>query len=1004
MKTGLYDLLLTEELDAVVVAMDAVPQVDVLRQEVAADYLAAHVWGAARKALDALKGKDKLQQQLALANRLIEILAEAGSEIEPTDRAVDKVLRSLMTQREKAAGSGHMTRPGIPLRHSDLIVNGPQDLRVGLEIAKELPSADQVDMLMSFIKFSGFVELKPALAEYLGRGRQLRVLTTSYMDATDARALDELQEMGADIRVSFDKRRTRLHAKAWLFHRATGFSTGLVGSSNLSYPALRDGCEWNVRLSQRDNGPLLSKFEKTFEQYWNDPVFEPYERARFVQSQEKTPLAADQALVSVTRIRPFPHQQAVLDALEAERQAGHMRNLVIAATGTGKTVISALDYARQDRRPSLLFVAHRDRILEQARATFRVVLQDAGFGEKHTGRGRPDEGRHVFASVQSLHAKRLKEIAPDAFDMIIVDEFHHAAANTYQVLLEHFRPKILLGLTATPERTDGQSVLHWFDDRVAAESRLWDALDQNLLVPFQYFGIHDGTDLSQIDFRGGRYDVSSLEQVYTADEYRATQILRAVADKVHAPSAMKALGFCVTIKHAEYMVELFEKAGLPSAVVTGATPPGVRERRIKELKSGKLVCLFTVDVFNEGVDIPCVDTVLFLRPTESSTIFLQQLGRGLRLDPSKACLTVLDFVGNANQNFRFDQRFRALTGVASRKELRRQVEEGFPTLPSGCAIQLEEQVQEIVLRNLKRTLGWNALKDELRRHHDLHGFLRDTGRTLEELYFPGKSFALLRWKAGHSQFKPPSTGRWKALAGMVHVNDDALLAAWEELLESKARLDWSEAHHRMLFAALDLNRPVAEAGELMQQVFADEELYRELLALVRALRDRNRRATLPLEGLPLRVHGHYSRFEVMAALDLVDGGRLKRLREGVLKVDEHGCDLMFVTLDKDSKDFTPSTLYNDYAMSSRRFHWESQSGLRESAPTARRYMSPPEGWRHLLFVRQAKKDERGVTGAFLFLGPVRYVEHEGERPMAIVWELEEEMPPEWFGGVKVAAG
>ncbi|MCK5806602.1 MAG: DEAD/DEAH box helicase family protein, partial [Lentisphaeria bacterium] len=317
------------------------------------------------------------------------------------------------------------------------------------------------------------------------------------------------------------------------------------------------------------NAPLLTKFQTTFEQYWNDPGFEPYERERFLQTSKRRRDPGRDALAHVVRLRPLPHQRAVLDALEIERSKGHTRNLVVAATGTGKTVIAALDYALQPGRPRLLFVAHRDHILDQSLATFRVALRDGGFGEKLTGREKPIVGTHVFASVQSLHERRLKELAPDAFEVVIVDEFHHAAAPTYKALLEHLQPKLLLGLTATPERADGQSVLGWFDGRIAAESRLWDALDQELLSPFQYFVLHDGTDLSQVDFRRGRYDVSSLEQLYTADEHRAKQVLRALVDKVRNPRHMRALGFCVSVAHAEFMAAYFCKHDLRAEVVHG---------------------------------------------------------------------------------------------------------------------------------------------------------------------------------------------------------------------------------------------------------------------------------------------------------------------------------------------------------------------------------------------------------------------------------------------------
>ncbi|MCA9513316.1 MAG: DEAD/DEAH box helicase family protein, partial [Myxococcales bacterium] len=746
LEPGLYEQLVTRELADLLAARDAdlASVRDALGTESAPELLARHVADAARRVLDGITGKDATERQVALVNEVLTALSSSSpADVSRSDDVMPELLLAIASRRE-GLGARSLPRPGIPLRHSELIVNGPRDRRVGLEIARELASADGVDLLMSFIKWSGYVELRDALAPIAARGR-LRVLTTTYLGASDAEAVEALRELGAEIRVSYDERRTRLHAKAWLFHRASGFGTAIIGSSNLSHAALRDGCEWNVRLSRRDNPGLLAKFQTTFDQYWGDPAFEPFEPARFRAAGARRRDPARDALAHVVRLSALPHQVAVLEALEAERAAGHWRNLVVASTGTGKTVVAALDYARQPGRPRLLFVAHRDRILDQSLATFRVALNDGHFGEKLTGRDKPILGTHVFASIQSLHAGRLRELAPEAFEIVVVDEFHHAAAPTYEALLGHLRPRLLLGLTATPERADGRSVLGWFDDRVAAESRLWDALDQGLLAPFQYFVLHDGTDLSRVDFRAGRYDVATLTTLYTADTVRARAVLRAVVERVRDPREMRALAFCVSVAHARFMAAYFVEHGLAAAVVVGDTAPAERDAHIAALERGELQCLFTVDVLNEGVDIPRVDTVLFLRPTESATVFIQQLGRGLRLHDDKACLTVLDFVGNARSEFRFDLRFRALLGRGTRKELSDAVGQGFPHLPSGCSIQLDPLAQRAILANLRQRLGgWRALADDLEPGMGLAAFLRRADVALEEVYEPRRTFGALR--------------------------------------------------------------------------------------------------------------------------------------------------------------------------------------------------------------------------------------------------------------------
>jgi superfamily II DNA or RNA helicase len=1014
--SGLYDELVTLALQRKLNRPELQVQRAPLSPDTASEALARHIFRFTAAVLSSVKGKDpeKVAKQIELTNKLLDWLAGIDGTVEPEDRVTAERLLQVLRYDEVRLGAGELPRPSIPLRHSDLIVNGPKDLRVGREIQREIVSADRVDVLVSFVKWTGFVEIRDALRAFSDRhgGRPpLRVLTTTYMGATDHEALDALRELGAEVRVSYDARRTRLHAKAWLFHRETGFSTGIIGSSNLSHAALRDGCEWNVRLSNIDNAVILRKFEATFAQYWQEGAFEAYDRDRFIQVLAARRNPERDALAAAVRLHPYPHQTAVLEALAAERSAGHHQNLVVAATGTGKTVIAALDYKalckRMDGRPSLLFVAHRREILEKSRATYRAALGDGGFGELLTGSDKPLVGRHVFASIQSLHGRRLDALQPDAYDVVVVDEFHHSEADTYTALLERLKPRVLLGLTATPERTDGQSILHWFDHRVAAESRLWDALDQGLLVPFQYFGVDDQTDLSHLDFRAGRYSVSALERVYTADEHRAEQVLRALADRVRDPTAMRALGFCVSVKHAEFMAAFFNKKGLPALAVTGDTKGRERQAAVRRLAAGELCALFTVDVFNEGVDIPAVDTVLFLRPTESATLYLQQLGRGLRLHDSKSCLTVLDFIGRANRRFRFDRRFRAMLGGGTRAEVRDAVEKGFPRLPSGCSIQLEEEAQRSVLENIKRTLSnWSSLAEDLVEDWPLGVFLDRSDVHLRELYLNRKCYSRLREKRGYVD-GVPDNGITRALPRLLHVDDLDRLTHWRLWLseDQPPEPNPSDPFQLMLFAALgQAQRPLDELGDFFTELWSDRVVLQEVRQLLEVLDDRRRKTTHALCGLPFRVHATYSRDEVSAGLVEARKGKLLRTQGGVYRCEPHRCDVLYVTLEKDEKDFTPTTLYNDYPLSQRRFHWESQGTTRFESDTGRRYRQPSVDWRILLFVRQAKKDERKLTMPYLFLGPVRCVSAKGERPIQIVWELEREMPPGWFNEVKIAAG
>ncbi len=1024
---GLYEALVTRDRAAALAALsELVPRTAALTPENAPHLLARHVYELLLRALRSVPGKreERLGGQLELVRRVVELLAEVvpdggadpGDEVPPPGELLLELRERLETLRVGEVEA--IPRPTLPLRQSDLIVNGPRDLRLGAELRKELASADRVDVLVSFLKHSGVRLIERELAEFCRRRPGgLRVLTTTYLGATEIEALDKLTDLGASVRISYESRRTRLHAKAWLFHRRSGFSTGLVGSSNLSHSALLDGLEWNVRLAAVDNEVVLAKLRATFDQYWGEPQFEPYERERFLEETRQRRDPARDALAAALQLRPYPHQQAVLAALEHERAHGHHRNLVVAATGTGKTVVAALDYARLRQRAgesTLLFVAHRAEILRQSLAVFRAAVRDGHFGELHVGRERARGGPHVFASIQSLHANALAGLDPEAYDVVIVDEFHHAEADTYRALLEHVRPKILLGLTATPERADGRSVLGWFDGRVAAELRLWDALDLGLLVPFHYFGVADGTDLGRIGWRAGRYDVDALGRLYERDSARADLVLRAVRDKVRDVHAMRALGFCVSVAHARFMARHFTERGVPSLAVTSATRSDERAAALGALRRGEVNALFSVDLFNEGLDVPDVDTVLFLRPTESATVFLQQLGRGLRLADGKSCLTVLDFIGKADRRFRFDRRFRALLrGEPTRAAVRRAIEDGFPHLPPGCELQLDRESQAAVLQNVRDALrtGFDGLAEDLQQVGDvpLSAFLAQAEAELEEIYpSPKHGYTVLKHRAGLRDGPAPDSPLSRALARLLHLDDDRRLTTYAEWLRRRTAPapDPEDPLQLMLFAATgNARRPVSELPRFLDELWATRDLRQELSELFEVLADRRRRPTRPLDDLPFAVHATYSRDEVSAGLRQVRKGKLLRTQGGVYQDRAARADFLFVTLDKDPREFTPTTLYEDYPVSPELFHWESQAVTRADSETGRRYQEHERrDWRILLFVRKAKRDARGLTSPYVFLGPARYVEHEGEKPMRVLWRLERPIPPDFYSEIKLAAG
>ena len=731
------------------------------------------------------------------------------------------------------------------------------------------------------------------------------------------------------------------------------------------------------------------------------------------------------AVLGRGEVRAKPFQDQILEALDAERRRSHLKNLVVAPTGTGKTWVSAFDYARlrAEGFERLLFVAHRDEILRQSQEVFQKVLNDAEFGERYIGSERPERWDHVFASIQSLH-RGLDHVDPDRFDVVIVDEFHHAEATTYRRLLGYLRPKVLIGLTATPERADGKEILHWFDDRVASEMRLWDALDQGLLCPFHYLGVSDGTDLRGVGFQRGRYVASELEGVLTGDDVRAARIIDAVREWILDPTQMRALGFCVGVAHAHFMARRFTEAGLPAIALEGETDPEVRRDAVDQLRRGELRAIFTVDLFNEGVDIPEVDTLLLLRPTESATIFLQQLGRGLRWAPGKSVLTVIDFIGQAHAEYRFDIKFRALLG-GTRRQLERAVEERFPLMPPGCAIRLDEISQSIVLDNLRSAIKSTRrlLVDDLRGMPPttrLPQFLEASSFDLQDVYnnpSGGTTFTTARRSAGHLRGAPdPAESDFgKAIGRMLHVDDEERFDRWMTWLSREDPPQPLSADTRdgrlllMLFAALGQRRqPVADLRRALEPLWRYEPLRTEVVDLLSVLRERVRLdpSLIDPDGIvPLQSHATYGLYEIVAAYNLVSKGVLREIREGVVWAEAAATDVLLVTINKAERDYSPTTRYEDYPISPTLFQWESQSRTATNSPTGQRYINHARrGSKVVLFVREDRDDDRAESNPYVCLGLAHHVSHKRDRPMQIVWELERPMPTELFQRAKVAAG
>ncbi|MEZ5143215.1 MAG: DUF3427 domain-containing protein [Acidimicrobiales bacterium] len=1026
LKPGLYEELVTEALDAQLEAWGDVVEIDrgELRSADAANRIALHLAHAVERALDGVGESERVDVGIRLARKLLDQVGDllARADVEG-DRPVDpgQLLHGILRLGPDGAPRT-LDQPLVPLLDTTLLTNSPGEPRVGSQLVAEIESADRIDVVMAFIRRSGIRPLLERLRRHCDDEHELRVLTTTYTGSTEQRALDELRDLGAKIRVSYDESSTRLHAKAWLLHRESGYSTAYIGSSNLTHSAQVTGLEWNVRVSGRRNPDVVAKVAAVFESYWESGDFVPYDATEFTQRTGATPSAVS-VLLPPTELRLEPFQERLLEQVELARVRGRHRNLLVSATGTGKTVMAAVDYARlrdRLRRSRLLFVAHRKEILDQSRRTFAHALRDASFGELWVGGARPTGFEHVFASVQSLHATGVDHIEPDHFDVVIIDEFHRTAAPSYQRLLDRLRPVELLGLTATPERSDGLPVLDWFDGRIAAELRLWDAVDQQRLSPFAYYGIGDDTDLSRVPWRRGQgYDIDALTSVYTSDDAWARFVVKQVDAHVDDVKTMRALGFCVSVDHARFMARHFTESGVISTAIWADTPPVERQAALDDLAAGRIHALFSVDLFNEGVDVPVVDTVLFLRPTDSPTLFLQQLGRGLRKAPGKTVCTVLDFVGRHRREFRFDRRFRALLG-GTRKDLERQIDLGFPFLPAGCHMELDRLSSERVLANVREAIPsrWTAKVDELRsvvvsgRDARLGTFLDETGMELDDVYTADKSWSDLCEAAG-VQVLPPGPDEAplrRAVGRMLHVDDDVRIEGLRRLLrpipQDVDQLSERDRRiTRMLVASVG-DKVLSKAATLKDAVellTAHPQVLAELEQLFDVLEPHINHLQPPLSELPdvpLRVHARYTRREILAAFGVAsDAAKVKPWQTGVWWASESRSDLLAFTLDKTSGSFSPTTRYRDYAINRDLIHWESQGTTRAESETGRRYRDHrARGTQVMLFAR-LRQDER----AFWFLGPASFEDWNGEeRPMGITWRLENPLPGDLFASFAAA--
>ncbi len=1037
---GLYDLLLSEDGHAQLAHLK--PEFTIAAERPDPDEVRGRITDALHETLSKLlgevHGEDRDIRQIAIVNALLADLRRrfSATEIDVTDLvSPPSVLKGVFR------GELGVAAPETGLLSPWLFTAGKGSPSLLSELRKEIAACDKIDILVSFITVSGVRKIEDLLKSVTAIGAdgfartRIRVLTTTYTGATEARAIDMLALLpGCEVRVSLDGRRTRLHAKAWIFHRKTGFGSAYVGSANLSGAALLGGLEWTVKFTQRGQENLFSRSVAHFETLWNDGEFQPYDptiadhRDQLARALNRE--AGSHIIASPTffEIEPKDYQREMLETLVSERQHNRTRNLVVAATGIGKTVIAAFDYRILCRqaggRPRLLFVAHRQEILLQALRTYREVLRDHSFGEMLVGGAIPERFDHLFATINSVAERDLvTTYGADYWHTIVIDECHRLAAERFDAFVRSAKPKVLLGLTATPERTDGKPILPYFDSRPdgspAVELRLWHALDLQLLAPFEYYGCDDETDFSEVPWNQPG-EISAIDSVVTGNDVRAKLVINEWERLSGKARATKAIAFCVNVAHAQFMTRKFNEAGLPALCVIGESTDEERRRAPELLHAGKVCVLVTCDLYNEGVDLPSVNTLLLLRPTQSPVLFQQQIGRGLRLAEGKESCVILDFVGRYRTEFRFDRLLGSITGLA-RNDLKQAVENGFSSLPPGCHIQLQARAKAQVLNSLRAAINqtWRHLQRELQAYAAIRGrsqvnlgnFLRDQSIEIEDLYRDGSpsGWTALKRASGLDVTQAADEDEYfgRRFGDLLHCDDPSqlefLVGVAAAVGANQPNFD-AEQQCRLQMLAYQVDGQNSRLGSGMQfldRLKASPAILSELGELSSLLLARTNliHRVLPgLEDLPLCLHAAYGVREILTAVGYYTSARRPAFREGVLALPQRRLELLFITLDK-SKWVHQSTAYHDYAISKELFHWQTQNSAGPHTATGRRYIeSASTGWQFQLFVRANKGD------AYRACGPVELVQCEGSQPMSITWRLRCPLPVRLFQTFSVLRG
>ncbi|MBM7581128.1 DUF3427 domain-containing protein [Jeotgalibacillus terrae] len=908
------------------------------------------------------------------------------------------------------------------------------------ELTNSLETCEKFYFGVAFVNFSGVQLLLDALQKAIESGKQGQVMTSTYLNFTDPVALRRLREFSElDVKVFVTGEQRGFHTKTYIFEYPDVYKI-IIGLSNVTHSALKSNVEWNVEVVSKKDMPFTDRVLKEYGLLWEEstPLTEAfiadyerqYEAVRRVSSTQHI-LKQSGAYVTPNRM-----QRRAMDNLERLRRLGETKSLVVAATGTGKTFMAAFDVQRVKPK-RLLFLVHREDILTKAKETFEFLLHNepVTFGLL-TGTRKEIGADYLFANIRSM-ANIYQQFSPDEFDYIVYDEAHHAAADQYQEVMTHFTPTFALGMTATPERSDQLSVFELFDHNVAIEVRLHEALEDNLVAPFHYFGITDadGIDLSNLTSKDQK-EIARRLQIHA----RVEHIMHYMNFYGYQGTKRKALGFCVTVEHARYMANEFTARDVPSLALSGDDKPEAREHAIARLEDpdDPLECLFSVDIFNEGVDIPSVNLVLLLRPTESPIVFIQQLGRGLRKHPEKEFLTVLDFIGNYSRAYLVAL---ALNGQRyyDKESLKVAVATDFAHIPGPVHIQMDEISKEQILKQLDQESFFSMahLKEayiefkkvrhgkppyRLMDYHTYDGapdpvsFIQKAGSYLHFLHRVEREPFLANLLAEDLWEKA-----YKVLSSMLPLKRPHEVAILAGLLEQPS-MTIEEAILAVEHWIEEVqSESVIHAMNTLAQMYADDGEKSRQPALVQWREDRLVRSdvmeqfiTFPTyvtcmeDILEYGLHRFEKEFGAVSdQVPFLHTGTQYQMRDAALLSNfekshssfrgsgllANGKDyFLFVDLNKDA-DIDDRLNYQDAFEDQDTFLWESPNNMRQSSERGQNLIHHKNrGYRLHLFVRKYRVME-SQTQPFIYMGKVSVESATGDRPVAFRMKMEQPVPP-----------